>query len=193
MKRGLTKKSSIAGPGTDFSDPIEAVQKAVNELQGLGVNRTIALTHIGYEKDIELASKTRGLDLIIGGHSHTLIGNFADAKGKYPTIQKDLDGQEVFIVTAYRWGEYLGRINLAWDSTGKVAKYEGIPIRLDNTTAQDPQLKLEVPIWRQPFDELSKQVVGETSVELDQSTCQVQECTLGDVVRSISLRVSCSI
>ena len=193
MKSGLTKKVSIAGPGTDFSDPIEAVQKAINELQGLGVNRTIALTHIGYDKDIELASKTRGLDLIIGGHSHTLIGDFPEAKGKYPTIQKDLDGQEVFIVTAYRWGEYLGRINLAWDSTGKVAKYEGIPIRLDNTTTQDPQLKQEVEESRKLFDGLSKQGVGESSVELVQSTCQVEECTLGDVVRSISLRVGCSI
>ena len=182
----MTEKGSIAGPGTDFSDPVEAIQKAVNELQGQGINRIVALTHIGYDKDIELASKTRGLDLIIGGHSHTLIGNFTDAKGNYPTIQKDLDGQEVFIVTAYRWGEYLGRINLAWDSTGKVAKYEGVPIRLDNTTTQEPQLDLEVKDWRKPFDVFSKQVVGETSVELDQSSCQSQECSLGDVVGAIS-------
>jgi 2',3'-cyclic-nucleotide 2'-phosphodiesterase (5'-nucleotidase family) len=178
---------STAGPGTDFTDPVEAVQKAVQELHGQGVNRIVALTHIGYDKDIEVASKTRGLNLIIGGHSHTLIGNFTGAKGSYPTIQKDLDGQEVFVVTAYRWGEYLGRINLAWDSAGKVAKYEGVPIRLDNTTAQDPQLDREVADWRKPFDEFSKQVVGQTSVELDQSTCQFQECTLGDVVRAISL------
>lgn len=60
------------------------------------------MTHIGYDKDIELAKKTRGVHLILGGHSHTLLGDMEGAEGKYPTIEKNLDGEEVFIVTAYR-------------------------------------------------------------------------------------------
>ncbi|KZV99639.1 Metallo-dependent phosphatase [Exidia glandulosa HHB12029] len=174
--------SSGAGPGTDISDPAEALTAAVAELEAKGVNRIIALTHIGYDKDIELAQKTRGIDLIVGGHSHTLIGDMEGAAGKYPTIAKNLDGEEVFIVTAYRWGEYLGKISLAFDESGKAVKYEGEPIRLSNTTAQDSKLDGEVAEWRKPFDELAKKVVGKSDVVLDQSTCQKQECTLGDVI-----------
>lgn len=174
--------SSGAGPGTDILEPAEVVTAAVKELEDAGVNRIIALTHIGYDKDIELAKKTRGIDMIVGGHSHTLIGDMEGAAGKYPTIAKNLDGEEVFIVTAYRWGEYLGRMNLLFDQQGKVVKYEGEPIRLTNTTAQDPKLDGEVAEWRVPFDTMAKKVVGETADPLEQSTCQHSECTLGNVI-----------
>jgi 2',3'-cyclic-nucleotide 2'-phosphodiesterase (5'-nucleotidase family) len=56
--------SSGAGPGTEFTDPVEAVQKAVDELHAKNITRIIALTHIGYDKDIELAKKTRGVHLV---------------------------------------------------------------------------------------------------------------------------------
>lgn len=58
------------------------------------------MTHIGYEKDQELAASTRGIDIIIGGHSHTLLGDMEKAEGKYPTIVQNLDGEDVFIVTS---------------------------------------------------------------------------------------------
>lgn len=118
MKDIFVGTSSGAGPGTEFSDPIEAVQAAVDELQSKNVTRIVALTHIGYDKDIELAEKTTGVDLvrlyldlfprhcsigivtqIIGGHSHTLVGSMEGAAGPYPTLAKNMDGDEVFVVT----------------------------------------------------------------------------------------------
>lgn len=64
------------------------------------ITRIIAMTHIGYEVDKEMAQKTRGLHLIVGGHSHTPLGDFEGAQGPYPTIETNLDGEEVFVVTA---------------------------------------------------------------------------------------------
>ncbi|KAG8837443.1 hypothetical protein FRB91_009928 [Serendipita sp. 411] len=174
--------SSGAGPGTEFSDPVAAVQAAVDELKAQNITRIIALTHIGYDKDIELAQKTRGVDLIVGGHSHTLLGNMTGALGQYPTIAKNLDGDEVFVVTAYRWGEYLGKMSIAFDSAGKIVSYEGEPLRLGNTTAQDTELQNQIQQWRQPFDTLSAEQVGTAEVVLDQSICQYSECTLGNVI-----------
>ncbi len=49
---------------------------------------------------------------IMGGPSHTPLGDFEGAEGPYTTIKKNKDGEEVFIVTAYRWGEYLGYIDV---------------------------------------------------------------------------------
>jgi len=141
-----------------------------------------ALTHIGYDKDKILAQQTRGLDAIIGGHSHTLLGNMTGAEGAYPSIATNLDGDEVFIVTAYRWGEYLGKIELSFGSDGKIAGYTGAPIRLVNTTAQDTQLQAQIKAWRQPFDEFAQEVIGESNSVLTNAGCKTGECTLGDVM-----------
>jgi 2',3'-cyclic-nucleotide 2'-phosphodiesterase (5'-nucleotidase family) len=114
--------------------------------------------------------------LIVGGHSHTLLGNFTGSMGPYPTIAQNLDNEEVFVVTSYRWGEILGKMSIAFDPSGKIVSYEGEPLRLTNTTAQDQKLQNEVNEWRQPFDAMAQMVVGNSSVLLDQSTCQLTEC-----------------
>lgn len=79
-----------------------AIQRTVDLVKATqNVTRIVALTHIGYEADIEMAKKTKGIHLIIGAHSHTLLGDMEGAEGKYPTIETNEDGDEVFIVTAY--------------------------------------------------------------------------------------------
>lgn len=100
--------------------------------------------------------------------------------GPYPTVAQNLDNEEVFIVTSYRWGEILGKMSIAFDPSGKIVSYEGEPLRLTNTTAQDQKLQNEVNEWRQPFDAMGHIVVGNSSVLLDQSTCQFQECKCHD-------------
>ncbi|KIV90644.1 hypothetical protein PV10_07927 [Exophiala mesophila] len=176
-----TPSISSPGRGTVFTDAIEAVQNTVNFIYNTtNVTRIAALTHIGYDEDQKLAESTTGLHLIIGGHSHTPLGDFEIAEGPYPTIVDNADGDEVFIVTAYRWGEYLGYIDVTYDPTGKILAYHGGPIHLTNETDQDPELQLQVDSWRGPFEEFAAQEVGMSLVELDQTTCQRQECLLGD-------------
>lgn len=50
------------------------------------INKIIALTHIGYNRDLELAQKVDGIDLIIGGHTHTLVEKLKVVNKKEPTI-----------------------------------------------------------------------------------------------------------
>lgn len=71
----------------------------------------IALSHLGYEGDPEsdgndcgLAAKSRNLDIIIGGHSHTNLPE--------PRIVNDLDGKPVTIVQDYRWGLFVGKFDV---------------------------------------------------------------------------------
>ncbi|KAK4149357.1 Metallo-dependent phosphatase-like protein [Chaetomidium leptoderma] len=174
---------SSPGKGTKFSDPIAAVQNTIDLLRSTtNITRFAAITHIGYDEDQRLARETTGLHLIMGGHSHTPLGDMAGAAGPYPTIVENKDGDEVFIVTAYRWGEYLGYIDVTYDAQGKVSAYHGAPIHLTNTTAQDEQLQEQIDEWRKPFEEYAKEEVGFSNVVLDQSTCQQKECLLGDFV-----------
>jgi len=121
----------IASPGKDvvFQDPVESTAKYVKVLEGLGVNKIIVLSHLGYEKDKELAAKTRGVDLIIGAHSHSLLGDFKDfgktPDGPYPTIVKDASGADVLVVTSWQWANMIGVLKLNFDAEGKIVKYDG--------------------------------------------------------------------
>ncbi|KAK2016077.1 5'-nucleotidase domain-containing protein [Colletotrichum eremochloae] len=174
---------SSPGEGTKFLDVVTTVQSTIDHIKSTtNITRIAALTHIGYEEDQKLAEQTTGLYLIMGGHSHTLLGDMEDAEGPYPTIKKNKDGDDVFIVTAYRWGEYVGYIDVTYDAEGKVLAYHGGPIHLTNTTEQDPELQAQIEAWRGPFEAFAAEVVGVSNVELDQTLCQRQECLLGNVM-----------
>ncbi|KAF4815461.1 5'-nucleotidase [Colletotrichum tropicale] len=174
---------SSPGAGTKFLDVVSTVQSTIDHIKSTtNITRIAALTHIGYEEDQKLAEQTTGLYLIMGGHSHTLLGSMEDAEGPYPTIKQNKDGDDVFIVTAYRWGEYVGYIDVTYDAEGKVLAYHGGPIHLTNTTEQDPELQAQIESWRGPFEAFAAEVVGVSNVELDQTLCQKQECILGNVM-----------
>ena len=97
-----TPSISSPGKGTLFTDVTIAVQNTIDLIKSTtNITRIAAITHIGYDEDQKLAEATTGLQLIMGGHSHTPLGNFTGAVGEYPTIKKNKDGDEVFIVTAY--------------------------------------------------------------------------------------------
>ncbi|KAI1161628.1 Metallo-dependent phosphatase-like protein [Nemania serpens] len=180
---------SSPGKGTKFTDVVAAVQASIDEIRRTtNITRIAAITHIGYDEDKRLARETSGLQLIMGGHSHTLLGDVEGAEGPYPTLETNKDGDEVFIVTAYRWGEYLGYIDVTYDAEGKILAYHGAPVHLTNTTKQDEDLQAEVNAWRVPFEAFAAQKVGESSVVLDQSTCQKQECPLGDLISDAILQ-----
>ena len=88
----------------------------------------IALTHIGYDEDQVLAAQTTGLDLIIGGHSHTFLESL--------TQVDDPDGHSVPIVQTGVNGHYIGKILIDVEphQRAKVLSYELVPVY-----QQDPQ------------------------------------------------------
>ncbi len=57
---------------------IQTAQKTIDRLTAQGIRIIILLTHIGYEQDQRVGSSVTGADIIVGGHSHTLLGNFKD-------------------------------------------------------------------------------------------------------------------
>ena len=80
----------------------------------------VAVTHIGYEKsnaktsDVELAQASRDIDIIIGGHSHTMLDpTQADS---FPHLIKNADGKEVLVAQCGKWGKKLGYIKVDLDN-----------------------------------------------------------------------------
>ena len=91
-----------------YQDPKDALNLYAAELKSKGCDLVIALTHLGYEgeayTDFELASVTRNVDIIVGGHSHT------DLKDYGQTV--NLDGKKVVIVTDGKWGLNIGKLTV---------------------------------------------------------------------------------
>ncbi|ROT35566.1 5'-nucleotidase domain-containing protein [Sodiomyces alkalinus F11] len=179
-----TRNIANPGPGTRFLDVVDSVQACIDEIRATtDIKRIVALTHIGYAEDQALAAATSGLSLVMGGHSHTPLGDLhPNPQGDYPTVVQGRDGHDVFVVQAWRWGEYVGYIDVSFDADGHPVSYHGGPIHLDNTTAQDAALQAQIDEWRGPFEEFAGVVVGYTNVDLVQATCQTEECTLGNVM-----------
>lgn len=81
----------------------------VNELAGFlkekkGCDMVICLSHLGYSEDKELAAAVRNVDIIVGGHSHTLLHK--------KQVVKDLDGSDVVIVQNWKWGLNVGHLKV---------------------------------------------------------------------------------
>ena len=94
---------------TKYLDPIERAQDMVTKLQDEKCDLVICLSHLGYEylndkvSDRVLAKKTKGIDLIIGGHTHTFL--------EKPTQELNLDGK-ITLINQVGWaGLNLGRID----------------------------------------------------------------------------------
>ena len=177
-----------SSPGKElvFNDDVVGVaQKAVDDLTAQGVNKIILLTHIGFGLDQLLATQVSGVDVIVGGHSHTLLGNaYTAATNPYPTIAKDKDGNPVYIVQAGEYDQYLGRLNVTFDADGKVTSASGDTILLSGYITPDPAVKKIIDDLAAPLQALMKNVVGESKVFLvgDRKVCRVEECNLGDLI-----------
>ena len=85
-----------------FSGEVETAQKMVDELKANGVNKIILLTHIGLERDQNIARNVDGIDVIVGGHSHTLLGDHSNLglgdHGGYAEIITNPNGGKTCIV-----------------------------------------------------------------------------------------------
>ncbi len=131
-----TKYISNPGNKVTFKDYIESAKKIVNELQSEGINKIIFLTHLGYNVDKQLAKEVEDIDIIVGGHSHTPLGNLKriglNSKGNYPTVIEN-HGKIVLVVTAYKWGLFVGNLKVKFDSKGVIIKNswkDSLPVML---------------------------------------------------------------
>ncbi|KAF9107700.1 hypothetical protein BGX29_005217 [Mortierella sp. GBA35] len=183
---------SNAGPSVSFTDPIPAVQKYVDELEAKGIKRILALSHNGYGPDMELAANTHGVDLIVGGHSHSYLGDAKNplSQGPYPTIIKNLKGENTLIVQAFCWGRYIGHLDVVFNPEGKIVSWEGEPILVENSIPADPSLLKEIDGWRQEFEEWGQTVLGVATELFDQDSCKQRECTMGNLVADAMLDVA---
>ena len=129
-----TKNSSSPDEGTEFLDETETAQKVIDELTAQGIDKIILVTHQQYANDIEMAANLTGVDVIVGGDSHSLLGDESlenagfNPVGDYPTKVVDADGNNVCIVQAWEYAHLVGELRVVFDDYGRVRNCKGQPV-----------------------------------------------------------------
>ena len=140
---GKTQNSSSPLDTTEFLDEVETAQSQVDLLTAAGINKIVLVTHQGLDNDLDLASQVSGVDVIVGGDSHSLLGNFGDlglnTSGDYPERTTDADGNPVCVVQAWQFSWVVGELNVSFDEDGVVSSCEGTPhLILADTFQREP-------------------------------------------------------
>lgn len=173
-----------------FSNAEEFVRAEAARLEAEGITKIILLSHLGYEPDKKLAAAVPGVDVIVGGHSHTFLSSTDEkAAGPYPTLVKNPDGADVPVVQAGQYGKYLGDITITWDDAGKVVKAEGAPILLDASVKPDEGFVARVAEAGKPLEELKAKVIGTATAAIEgaREVCRATECAMGNLVSDAML------
>lgn len=198
-----TADLSSPGPNIRFLDYVESVQREVDRLTAAGVKIIVLLSHVGYTLDLELAGKYRGVDVIVSGHDHKLLGDAealaaepataylaASVAGPYPTVRRDADGKPVLVVSAWEWGRVLGRLDLRFDEQGELLAWSGGPIPINEALPENQGLAAKIQEYLQPVQDVMAEVIGSAADEFDGTGASVRyrETPLGDLVADVMLR-----
>ncbi len=127
-----TKVEDVIGSLIGIEDAANEVGKICNAYNAIDIDFTVLLTHIGFEEDKKLAAlldPSWGVDVIVGGHSHTLIDE--------PAIVNN-----IMIVQAGTGTDLIGRFDLVIDTENNCIdsyKWRAVPINEENCP-RDPQM-----------------------------------------------------
>ncbi|HRZ87366.1 MAG TPA: 5'-nucleotidase C-terminal domain-containing protein, partial [bacterium] len=121
------------------------------------VDIVIALTHIGIDLDRALVERVRGIDVICGGHSHTLLQSGAEI------VQPHSDGTQTVVVATGSRGGFLGRLDLQI-SGKRIVSHRWETIIIDETVPPDPQVAAQLDAFRKQIP--AKALIGELACDV---------------------------
>jgi len=179
MGKDAAEKSPFASPVT-FRDPIETSREMVKALREKEkVDMVICLSHSGVREaksiseDEALAHKVPGIDVIVGGHSHT-------------RLEKPIVINSTLILQASAYGKCVGVLDLLWES-GKVRQKTYRLIDIDSSISGDIALQKKIDSFLEAIDRdvlqkvnlTSKKVIGQSAFDL---TIKEEESNLGNLI-----------
>ena len=170
------KKDNLIGTFVSLDEAAEEVGRICNTYNSIDVDFTVLLTHIGFEEDKQLAEMldpSWGVDVIIGGHSHTFI-----------TEPEVVNG--IPIVQAGTGTDQIGRFDIMIDTdTNSIDSYtwQPVPINADNCP-RDPDIERVIEAYQSQTDEKYGQILTKFVRPLTHPA-RNQETELGDLYADI--------
>ena len=128
----------------------ENMQAMVLEARGKGAKVVVVLSHNGMDVDLKMASRVRGIDAILGGHTHDGV--------PVPVLVKNAGGQTL-VTNAGSNGKFLGVLDFEVKD-GRVSdfRYKLLPV-FSNMLRADPEMDALIDKVRQPYEaKLSEQL-----------------------------------
>ncbi|MBF7689092.1 bifunctional metallophosphatase/5'-nucleotidase [Acinetobacter rathckeae] len=159
---GKTKNASQPNADTVFAEEIATAQAQIDQLKAQGVDKIILQTHVGYERDLNIATQLNDVDVIIGGDSHTLLGPESlktvglNPVADYPTVVKNKQGDKVCIAQAWQYNYAVGELKVRFDPQGKVLDCGGQAHILLGTDMQ--RVKSNSPLTAQQKQQIQEYV-----------------------------------
>jgi len=141
--------------GLEFRDAAKTLEKYIPEVREKGADLIVVLSHLGDVEDRKLAEAVKGVDLIVGGHSHTVMKN----------------GEKIgdtTIVQAGSMGKFVGNVEVEFDpSTKKLVgcKPSLIPV-IEGEVKPDPQVQKILAPYIAQAEKFGAQVMGEAMEDL---------------------------
>ena len=179
LGKDAVKVAPKAAPVT-FEKQVSFSKRMVKELHAEGCNLIVCLSHSGVTKektgewggeDVELAKSVRGIDLIIGGHTHTRLDQPIMVNG-------------VAIVQAGEFGKFVGCLTLSYSSEKiKVENYKLIPV--DDKIAGDPHINSLIEEQKEKINsEILKPLGIDYSKPVVESEFSLEGNDMGDYMNS---------
>ncbi|AYK06749.1 bifunctional metallophosphatase/5'-nucleotidase [Brevibacillus laterosporus] len=158
--------------GLTFKSPVEVAKKMVPELKK-EVDHVVVVSHIGIDVDREVAKAVDGIDLIVGGHSHTPLRQPEKVNGTY-------------IVQDWEYGKSLGRADLFYYKN-KLVGFSGGLVEYDKNVKPDPEVEKLVKDVVNKVDNAMKVVIAKAEVPLDgdRELVRKQETNIGNLIADV--------
>lgn len=166
--------------GLTFKSPVEVAKAVVPELKK-EVDHVIVVSHIGINVDREIAENVPGIDLIVGGHSHTPLKTPEVVNGTY-------------IVQDWEYGKSLGRADLYYLGEELVAFSGGLK-EYDEAVTPDPEIDKMVKEIVSQIDSVMNVVIAKSEVPLDgdRNLVRKKETNVGNLIADIMVERTQSI
>ncbi|WP_409344086.1 bifunctional metallophosphatase/5'-nucleotidase [Paenibacillus sp. MBLB4367] len=163
--------------GLTFKSPVEVAKTMVPELKKKA-DHVVVISHVGIETDRKIAEQVPGIDLIVGGHSHTPIREPENVNGTY-------------IVQDWEYGKAVGRADLYY-LNGELVHFSGGLAEYDDTIADDPEIAKQVQDIVAKIDQALNVVIAKAEVDLEGDRTQVRkrETNLGNFIADSMLERS---
>ena len=170
------KKDSLIGTFVTLEEAADEVGRICNTYNAIDVDFTVLLTHIGFEEDKKLAEMLDpawGVDVIIGGHSHTFL-----------TEPEEVNG--ISIVQAGIGTDQIGRFDIMVDTDNNCIDsytWTPVPINAENCP-RNPAIEDVIKVYQSQTDEKYGQIITTFVRELTHPS-RIQETELGDLFADI--------
>ncbi len=186
-----TPELASPGPNVTIADDVKSITAEVEKLKAQGVNKIIALTHIGYPRERDVIAKIPGIDVVVGGHCHAAC-RIPTRRRKAPTRRWSTtpDGYKVPVVQAASYSKYLGDLKVVFDDNGVVKAGQGRPDlsrQVDHARSRRARPHQGTRRADRGAEEQGSRRNHRTPIDGSRENCRAHECAMGNLVSDAML------